>query len=90
MESRGDHRPWLYVWRDRVLQRLQEGRDQTDHRDGGVHARPAIATTIAAVNAGETAYHLLLLAENLEGYKNLIKLSSLAYREGFLLQAAHR
>jgi len=32
---------------------------------------------------GETAYHLLLLAENLEGYKNLIKLSSLAYREGF-------
>src|SRR6478752_6579903 len=32
---------------------------------------------------GETAYHLLLLAEDLEGYKNLIKLSSLAYREGF-------
>ena len=26
-------------------------------------------------NAGEAAYHLLLLAENLEGYKNLIKLS---------------
>ena len=34
-------------------------------------------------NAGEAAYHLLLLAENLEGYKNLIKLSSIAYREGF-------
>src|SRR5688500_12060932 len=34
-------------------------------------------------NAGETAYHLLLLAKDLEGYKNLIKLSSLAYREGF-------
>src|SRR3954465_11109487 len=34
-------------------------------------------------NAGDAAYHLLLLAENLEGYKNLIKLSSLAYREGF-------
>src|SRR5687768_11425026 len=32
---------------------------------------------------GETAYHLLLLAKDLEGYKNLIKLSSLAYREGF-------
>jgi len=32
---------------------------------------------------GETAYHLLLLAQNLEGYKNLVKLSSLAYREGF-------
>jgi DNA polymerase-3 subunit alpha len=34
-------------------------------------------------NAGEAAYHLLLLAENLDGYKNLLKLSSLAYREGF-------
>src|SRR5688572_14904729 len=32
---------------------------------------------------GESAYHLLLLAQDLEGYKNLIKLSSIAYREGF-------
>src|SRR5271170_5203989 len=32
---------------------------------------------------GEAAYHLLLLAQNLEGYQNLLKLSSLAYREGF-------
>jgi DNA polymerase III subunit alpha len=31
----------------------------------------------------DAAYHLLLLCENLEGYKNLIKLSSLSYREGF-------
>src|SRR3954464_2027848 len=34
-------------------------------------------------NAGEAAYHLLLLAKDLEGYKNLIKLSSRAYKEGF-------
>src|SRR5437868_9209635 len=34
-------------------------------------------------NAGEAAFHLLLLAENIEGYRNLIKLSSIAYREGF-------
>src|SRR5262245_2765586 len=34
-------------------------------------------------NAGEAAFHLLLLAENLEGYKNLLKLSSISYREGF-------
>src|SRR5687768_1622769 len=32
---------------------------------------------------GESAFHLLLLAQDLEGYKNLIKLSSIAYREGF-------
>ncbi len=34
-------------------------------------------------NAGEAAYHLLLLAENIEGYRNLLKLGSIAYREGF-------
>lgn len=31
----------------------------------------------------ENAYHLLLLAENLTGYRNLMKLSSLGYMEGF-------
>ncbi len=36
-----------------------------------------------AAQNGETAYHLLLLAQNLEGYHNLVKLSSTAYREGF-------
>ena len=48
---------------------------------------------------GETAYHLLLLAQNLEGYHNLVKLSSTAYRDGFyykpridkeVLRAHHR
>ena len=34
-------------------------------------------------NSGEAAYHLLLLAENLEGYQNLLKLSSTSYRDGF-------
>src|SRR5688500_12127890 len=34
-------------------------------------------------NAGESAFHLLLLASDLEGYKNLIKLSSISFREGF-------
>lgn len=29
------------------------------------------------------SYHLILLAKNGEGYKNLMKLSTLAYREGF-------
>ena len=33
--------------------------------------------------AWETANHLLLLARYLEGYHNLLKLSSSAYREGF-------
>lgn len=32
---------------------------------------------------GETGYHLILLAKNEEGYKNLVKLGSLAYLEGF-------
>lgn len=32
---------------------------------------------------GESYYHLILLAENQQGYKNLIELVSLAYSEGF-------
>ncbi|HOA75047.1 MAG TPA: DNA polymerase III subunit alpha [Phycisphaerae bacterium] len=31
----------------------------------------------------EASHHLLLLAENLTGYKNLLRLTSRAYREGF-------
>jgi DNA polymerase III subunit alpha len=32
---------------------------------------------------GEAQYHLVLLAQNLAGYKNLLKLGSTAYRDGF-------
>ena len=34
-------------------------------------------------HAGEAAFHLVLLAQNMEGYQNLLKLASIAYREGF-------
>ncbi len=34
-------------------------------------------------NNEENAYHLILLAKNEKGYKNLLKLSSIAYTEGF-------
>ncbi|MCK6456241.1 MAG: DNA polymerase III subunit alpha [Phycisphaerae bacterium] len=36
-----------------------------------------------AKGIGEASYHLLLLAQNRRGYQNLLKLSSIAYREGF-------
>ncbi len=37
-----------------------------------------------AIPAGaESSYHVLLLAQNLEGWKNLMKLSTLSFREGF-------
>ncbi len=32
---------------------------------------------------GESAYHLVLLARNMEGYSNLVQLSSISYLEGF-------
>src|SRR5689334_1573714 len=31
----------------------------------------------------EASYHLLLLAQNRTGYQNLLRLSSIAYREGY-------
>lgn len=39
--------------------------------------------TSSSGTGSDAAYHLLLLAENLEGYQNLLKLGSLAYKEGF-------
>jgi DNA polymerase-3 subunit alpha len=41
------------------------------------------ARTDRSGTPGETANHLVLLAENLEGYHNLIKLVSSGYTEGF-------
>ena len=34
-------------------------------------------------NGEETSYHLILLARNETGYRNLLKLSSIGYTEGF-------
>ena len=45
-------------------------------------SRRAAASTRAA-RIGETANHLVLLAETNEGFKNLIKLVSAGYTEGF-------
>ena len=43
--------------------------------DRRIRARPA--------PGAKPYYHLVLLAQNAQGYKNLVKLSSLAYTEGF-------
>lgn len=37
----------------------------------------------AADEAGETSYHLVLIAKNNEGYENIVKLTSLGFLEGF-------
>jgi len=34
-------------------------------------------------SGSDAAYHLLLLCQDLQGYRNLVKISSIAYREGF-------
>lgn len=38
-------------------------------------------------STGETSYHLLLLAKDARGYKNLVKLASKAYLEGYYYRA---
>ena len=51
----------------------------------GMEAYVAPASRFEKSSSGikDTAYHLILLAENITGYKNLLKLSSMAYTEGF-------
>ncbi|HQY88066.1 MAG TPA: PHP domain-containing protein, partial [Tepidisphaeraceae bacterium] len=34
-------------------------------------------------NAGDAAYHVLLLAQDMDGYRNLMKLSKISFLEGF-------
>ena len=49
----------------------------------GYEAYMAPGSRFEKSSEGETYYHLTLLAETIEGYHNLVKLSSLAYLEGF-------
>lgn len=52
----------------------------------GIEAYIAPGSRLEKAGGGgvkENAYHLILLAENLAGYQNLMKLSSIGYTEGF-------
>lgn len=40
-------------------------------------------TDVRSLGIGENSYHLVLLAKNEQGYRNLTKLSSIGYLEGF-------
>jgi DNA polymerase III subunit alpha len=44
---------------------------------------PGPRTEKEAKGIGEASYHLILLAENHQGYRNLLKLASIGYLEGF-------
>ena len=48
--------------------------------------RRARTRVSGAQGDGKAYYHLVLLAQNAAGYKNLVKLSSLAYTEGFYVK----
>jgi DNA polymerase-3 subunit alpha len=48
-----------------------------------IYVAPGSRLEKSARSAAEAAYHLVLLAENETGYKNLLKLSTASYLEGF-------
>lgn len=48
-----------------------------------VYVAPADRRDRETRGLGEASYHLLLLAQNLVGYRNLMRLTSIAYLEGF-------
>jgi DNA polymerase-3 subunit alpha len=48
-----------------------------------IYVAPGSREERKAAPNGEYAYHLVLLAENMTGYRNLLRLSSLAHTEGF-------
>ena len=48
-----------------------------------VYVAPESRLIKEARGIGDAAYHLILLCENLKGYRNLCKLVSIGYKEGF-------
>jgi len=48
-----------------------------------VYMAPGRRSEREAKDMSEASYHLLLLAQNTEGYRNLLRLCSIAYLEGF-------
>ncbi len=48
-----------------------------------LYVAPNKLTDRTGAGPGENAYHLIVLASNMQGYKNLMKLSSLAFLDGF-------
>ena len=50
---------------------------------GDRRSRQRIESTGGGTSRSRAYYHLILLAQNATGYKNLVKLSSLGYTEGF-------
>ncbi len=48
-----------------------------------VYVAPGDRRDREARGLGEASYHLILLAQNLTGYRNLIKLTTIGYLEGF-------
>ncbi len=48
-----------------------------------LYVAPNKRTDRAGAGPGENAYHLIVLASDMRGYKNLMKLSTLAFLEGF-------
>ena len=80
-DARGRHdRPRQSLRRGRVLQRRQGQGHPSGHRLRGVR-RAARATRRARIP--NRYNHLVLLCENQEGYRNLIKLVSTGYLDGF-------
>lgn len=48
-----------------------------------LHVAPKSRLEKSSPDATSSSYHLVVLAKNIEGYKNLLKLSTLGYLEGF-------
>ena len=81
----GADRSWQPLRRRRVSPRGQGGGNPADRRDWRPTLRPGKRTERSGggVSGQEHAFHLTLLAKNATGFRNLMRLSSLSFLEGF-------
>ena len=81
--QRGDHGPRRDVRGDRFLPGGKGGRDQSHVLGCEVYVAPGSRFDREAGSGEDRYYHLVLLAENDQGYSNLMKIVSKGFVEGF-------
>ena len=84
MDSHGDHRSWRHVRRNRFLPCLPGRRASSPFWAARSMWRPVPALTKESRRRRRISYyHLVLLAENNQGYNNLMKIVSTGFVDGY-------
>ena len=78
VQSTCHYRSWQYFWCRKIFPKMQKSGHQANFGHGSLYDRRC-----KIKNAEKKYYHLILLVQNEIGYKNLRKLISFSFQQGF-------